>query len=113
MSADMSNATAPSDRKTEINKRVQARYDELREAGKHGHYETMFQIVHEMMASERAELLAALREKETVIAEFLECAQYDALMEGPAFKSWNRSALDRLRKKLEARAALAKAEERR
>lgn len=27
-----------------------------------------------------------------------DCAQYDATMEGPKFKGWNRSALDRLRK---------------
>lgn len=35
------------DRKTEINKRVQARYDEFMAEGKHGHYETMFRVVHE------------------------------------------------------------------
>lgn len=35
-----------------------------------------------------------------VIDEFHECAQYDACMDGPKFKGWDRSALDRLRKKL-------------
>lgn len=35
--------------------RVQARYDELMLAGKHGHYETLFQIVREEVSlSERA-----------------------------------------------------------
>ncbi len=29
------------------NARVQARYDELTALGKHGHYETMFQVVRE------------------------------------------------------------------
>lgn len=33
--------------KIEINQRVQARYDELMLEGKHGHYETMFRVVHE------------------------------------------------------------------
>jgi|GEM_PF-6324256 len=33
--------------KTERNKRVQARYDELMREGKHGHYETMFRVVRE------------------------------------------------------------------
>lgn len=31
----------------ERNRRVQARYDELDHAGKHGHYETLFRIVRE------------------------------------------------------------------
>lgn len=31
----------------------------------------------------------------------LDCAQSDATMEGPAFKGWNRSSLDRLRAKYE------------
>lgn len=33
--------------KFEVNRRVQARYDELMRQGRHGHYETMFRIVHE------------------------------------------------------------------
>ena len=33
--------------------------------------------------------------------KLLDCAQYDATMEGPVFKGWNRSALDRLRTKYE------------
>ena len=35
-------------RKTEINHKLQARYDELMRIGKHGHYETMFHVFHEM-----------------------------------------------------------------
>lgn len=42
--------SADFDRKTEINKRVAARYDELMQEGKHGHYETMFKVVHEELA---------------------------------------------------------------
>ncbi len=49
-------ATRATDRKTIINKRVQARYDELMREGKHGHYETLFRLVHE----ERAELETGL-----------------------------------------------------
>lgn len=33
--------------KNERNARVQARYDELMREGKHGHYETLFRVVHE------------------------------------------------------------------
>jgi hypothetical protein len=33
---------------------------------------------------------------------FLDCCEYDAMMEGPRFKGYNRSALDRLRRKYEA-----------
>jgi hypothetical protein len=35
------------EQKTERNIRVQARYDELMQEGKHGHYETIFRIVRE------------------------------------------------------------------
>lgn len=38
--------------------------------------------------------------------EWRDCAQYDPLMNGPRFKGWNRSALDRCRKQyIEARVA--------
>lgn len=33
--------------KTERNRRVQERYDDLMREGKHGHYETLFRIVRE------------------------------------------------------------------
>ncbi len=36
--------------KSAINSRVQKRYNELMAIGKHGHYETMFKIVHEERA---------------------------------------------------------------
>ncbi len=35
---------------------------------------------------------------EAKLAEWEACALYDATMEGPVFKGWNRSALDRLRR---------------
>lgn len=41
------------------NARVQTRYDELMRAGKHGHYETMFQVVREEI-----ERVALSQEKE-------------------------------------------------
>jgi len=41
--------------KTERNKRVQLRYDGLMAQGKHGHYETMFQVVNEEIERERGQ----------------------------------------------------------
>ena len=43
--------------KTERNKRVQQRYDELMREGKHGHYETLFRVVREEVERKVAELL--------------------------------------------------------
>jgi hypothetical protein len=53
--------------KTQINKRVQARYDFLMEQGKHGHYETMFKCVHEELAIQAQAL--AEREAQAVQRE--------------------------------------------
>jgi hypothetical protein len=50
------------------------------------------------LRAQNADLVAALE-------EFIDAAQYDALMEGPKFKGWNRSQLDRALK--QAKAALA------
>ena len=33
------------------------------------------------------------------VQDWRECAMYDALMSGPKFKGWNRSALDRCRQR--------------
>lgn len=49
---------------TERNIRVQNRYDELMAIGKHGHYETMFQVVREETESLRQQL--AEREKQVL-----------------------------------------------
>jgi hypothetical protein len=49
----------------ERNARVQARYDELTRLGKHGHYETMFQVVNEESArslTEAAKIVEGWRE---------------------------------------------------
>jgi len=35
------------------------------------------------------------------VEQWVECAMYDATMEGPVFKGWDRSALDRCRKRHE------------
>lgn len=37
----------------ERNARVQRRYDEMMQAGRHGHYETMFRVVKEEVERER------------------------------------------------------------
>ena len=47
-------------------------------------------------------LLVLVRQMAAELEEWRECAKYDALMEGPKFKGWDRSALDRLRRKYEA-----------
>lgn len=49
-------------------------------------YEERINALHETIEQLRAEL-----------AEWHDCAQYDPQMEGPAFKGWNRSQLDRCR----------------
>jgi hypothetical protein len=36
---------------------------------------------------------------EQEVQDWHECASYDALMSGPKFKGWNRSALDRCRQR--------------
>ena len=41
------------DEKEQRNFRVQARWDELMRAGKHGHYETLFRVVREEVEQER------------------------------------------------------------
>jgi hypothetical protein len=58
-------ATPIVDSKTAINKRVQARYDELMLEGKHGHYETMFRVVHEELASQRESIMRELYPEKT------------------------------------------------
>lgn len=40
-------------------------------------------------------------ERARAIEEFLYCALYDATMEGPLFRDYNRSSLNRLRKRYE------------
>jgi hypothetical protein len=49
------------DSKTAINKRVQARYDDLMREGKHGHYETMFRVVNEELAMARERIFAEIK----------------------------------------------------
>ena len=65
----------------------------------------------QQMAKDRAALISHLRALETenarlreALTAFVECALFDAMMEGPRFKGWNRSALHRALAK--ARAAL-------
>jgi hypothetical protein len=49
------------EQKSERNKRVQARYDELTHEAKHGHYETMFLVVREEVERERARCAIVVR----------------------------------------------------
>jgi hypothetical protein len=51
--------------KTKRNARVQARYDELRAEGKHGHYECMFRVVHEEVQRERERSVNAASDTST------------------------------------------------
>jgi hypothetical protein len=56
----------------------------------------------ELELSGSSEVLLAL------LNEWMECAKYDALMDGPVFKGWDRSGLDRCLQK--TRTALANEE---
>lgn len=47
----------------------------------------------------RTHLVALIKYKDDEIDAWHECAQYDPLMEGPRFKGWDRSALDRCRRR--------------
>jgi hypothetical protein len=49
----------------------------------------------DMTDADIAVLVASWRERGEALAEFIDAAQYDAMMEGPKFKGWNRSQLDR------------------
>lgn len=55
------------------NARVQARYDELMRVGKHGHYETMFQVVQEEV--ERG-MIAAYERGAAWMRENPDCSEY-------------------------------------
>jgi hypothetical protein len=66
------------DEKTARNRRVQARYDELMRQGKHGHYETMFRVVHEEVDRAQTEAYAEGRKDEAeaekaAVAEGYDC----------------------------------------
>lgn len=45
--------------------------------------------------------MSELEKLRTIVLEFELACKYDALMSGPKFKGYNRSALDRARKLLE------------
>jgi len=45
------------------------------------------------------QLLDYVKALEQEVQDWRECAMYDALMSGPKFKGWNRSALDRCRQR--------------
>jgi hypothetical protein len=54
-------------------------------------------------------LRARAERAEAALEEWEQCARYDAMMEGPRFKGWDRSAMERCRKRMEKRrAALGK-----
>jgi uncharacterized small protein (DUF1192 family) len=65
---------------------------------------TDYSILKTDYAALRAEIERLKAESEA----WRECAVYDPMMEGPRFKTWNRSALDRCRKRFieQPRAAL-------
>jgi hypothetical protein len=68
----------------------------LREVGRDGTWKSRRNptTAHPMCikAADRIESQAA------EIEEWRSCARYDAMMEGPAFKGWDRSALERCRR---------------
>lgn len=54
---------------------------------------------HAFYAGFAAAISSVRREAIEEAAAWRECALYDATMEGPAFKGWDRSALDRCRRR--------------
>lgn len=67
--------------KCQRNARVQARYDELMREGKHGHYETMFRVVHEEVEAARQSTAPSAEDVAEAVrlAEWLnESARWDA-----------------------------------
>jgi hypothetical protein len=48
--------------KANRNARVQHRWDELMQEGKHGHYETLFRVVREEVEAERMRVVYAVRD---------------------------------------------------
>ena len=64
--------------------------------------------IGDIEAKVRAERNALRAERDALRAEldaYVDAAQYDAMMDGPKFKGWNRSQLDRARAMTEARKA--------
>ena len=68
-----------------------------------------WQDEEDALREECVALRARVKELEDELLGWEECAQYDAMMDGPRFKGWDRSALDRMRRQAEARALLASA----
>lgn len=52
----------------------------------------------ELLGECMGNLTARAEAAEARLREWQECALYDATMEGPVFKGWDRSALDRCRR---------------
>lgn len=50
-----------------------------------------------MVKETKKELENKIKELELENDEWRHCASYDAMMDGPRFKGWNKSALDRCR----------------
>lgn len=69
------------------NARVQARYDALMAAGKHGHYETMFRLVREEVEAER-ERCAKIAETYFLNIEATKAAHYRQSPEPFKFKDF-------------------------
>jgi len=61
------------------------------------------QLVKRFSKTRDADLLELaakqLEDASAEVREWRSCAKYDATMEGPKFKNWDRNALDRCRKK--------------
>ncbi len=99
LATDLSALIASWRERGEKNAKLVAYFNEYKRAFHEATVENTSDLV-EMYESKITELVAALE-------EFVDAAQYDAMMEGPKFKGWNRSQLDRALVK--ARAALAAA----
>ena len=75
-----------SSEKEQRNFRVQARWDELMRAGKHGHYETLFRVVREEVEQER-ERCAKVCEKITYADHCTTVYCAEAIRKGEALEA--------------------------
>lgn len=54
-------------------------------------------MAHEDALAHARKLIEEVERLRREVTDWRECALYDPLMEGPRFKGWNRSALERCR----------------
>jgi hypothetical protein len=100
------------DDKTEMNAFVQNLYDQKMREGKHGHYETLFHVVHQAIAAHTAKLLAGVEMPDLEQEIYQRCRRFIATDAMVAVKDISEqyaaaAALNARREALEEAKALA------